>query len=44
MKFAQFVYRIVFAGGQLLAINLGEIQQFVGIGLAGKKICLGQQR
>ena len=44
MKFTQFVYRVVFASGQLLAINLGEFQQFVGIGLAGKKIRLGKQR
>jgi hypothetical protein len=34
------VYRIVFAGGQFLAIRLRQIQQFVGIGLAGEKIRL----
>lgn len=44
MKFAQFVYRIVFAGGQFLAIHLREIQQFISIGLAGQKIRLDQQR
>ncbi len=33
---AQFMYRVVFAGGQSAAIELGQIQQFVCIGLTGE--------